>query len=229
MLNKTTVEFSEKEGILGIKISNYGDIIEGGELTDEFLNNLLEGYEEVEDSERKKRERKLSALRKFRETIRKSKKEYELPVKAIHLYPEKIADFTSEHIRDVIIKSVGFEAEDSRTVADRWELFEDLAVGADLLIDASAIATGLYRYISTGEIREGFAGFGYLAVLGMVLLILYFVLRIKGEEPCKRRNRYLTHILRTPITLHRRYGPQVQTTFYPNSEEIPPGTTQRPQ
>jgi len=114
-------------------------------------------------------------------------------------------------------------------MADRWELVEDMAVGADLLIDASAIVTGLYKYLSTGEIKEGFVGFGYLAVLGVALLILYFILRIKGEEPCKRKNRYLTHILRTPITLHRRYGPQAQMTFYPDSGEIPPGTNQRRQ
>jgi len=215
MGSETTVEFSEKEGILAVKIGNYGDIINDGQLTDEFLGSLLDSYEEVESVERNKHEQKLSPLRKLRETIRKKKKEYELPVKGIHLYPETKTDFASENIRNVIIKSIGTEAEYSRTVADRWELLEDVAVGADLLIDSSAIATGLYRYISTGEIREGFAGFGYLAVLGMALVILYFILRIKGEEPCKRRNRYLTHILRTPITLHRRYGPQAQMTFIP--------------
>jgi len=215
MGSETTVEFSKKEGILAVKIGNYGDIINDGQLTGEFLRSLLDGYEEVESAERKKHEQKLSLLIRLRETIRKKKKEYELPVKGIHLYSETKADFPSEYIRNVIIKSVGSEAEYSRTVADRWELLADVAVGADLVIDASAIATGLYRYISTGEIREGFAGFGYLAVLGMALLILYFILRIKGEEPCKRRNRYLTHILRTPITLHRRYGPQAQMTFIP--------------
>lgn len=221
MGNEFSVEFDEKKGILGVKIGNYSDIIRDGESTDEFLSTLCEGYKKVEDSERKKHQEKLSPLRKFRETIRKKKKEYQLPVKGIHLYPNTIADLKSEYIRNVTIKSIGSEAEYTRTMADRWELVGDMAVGADLLLDASAIATGLYRYISTGEIKEGFAGFGYLAVLGVVLLISYFVLRIKGEEPCKRKNRYLTHILSTPITLHRRYGPQAQMTFYPNSEEIP--------
>jgi hypothetical protein len=83
----------------------------------------------------------------------------------------------------------------------------------------SAIATGIYRYIISGEIKEGFAGFGYLAVVGMALLIAYFVLRIWGEEPRKRKAKYLTHILRTPVTLHRRSGPEVEVTFYPDSEE----------
>jgi hypothetical protein len=220
MGNEIRVEFDEKKGILDVKMGNYDDIVKDGELTDDFLVNLLAGYEEVEDSERKKHEEKLSPLRRFRGTIRK-KKEYELPVKGIHLYPMTIADLKSEYIRNVIIKSIGSEAEHYRTMADRWELVEDLAIGAGLLIDISAIATGLYRYISTGEMKEGFIGFSYLAVLGIALSILYFILRIKGEEPCKRKNKYLTHILRTPITLHRRYGPQPQMTFYPKSEEIP--------
>ena len=217
MGNEIRVEFNEKKGILEVKIGNYNDIIEDGESTDEILNNLCEGYKKVEDSERRKHEEKLSPLRRFRETIRKKKKQYELPVKGIHLYPNTIADLKSEYIRNAIIKFVGFEAEYSRTMADRWELVGDIAVGADLLIDVSAIATGLYRYINTGEMKEGFAGFGYLAVVGMAFLILYFILRIKGEEPCKRRNRYLIHILRTPITLHRRHGPHDEMTFYPNS------------
>jgi hypothetical protein len=219
------VEFNEKKGILNVTIDNYDAIIKDDELTDEFLNSLFEGYKGVEDSERKKHKEKLSLLRKFSETIRRNKREYKLPVKGIHLYPETIVDFESEYIRNVIIKSVGSEAGYSRTIADRWELIEDMTVGIDLLIDVSSVANGLYRYISTGEIKEGFAGFGYLAVLGMALLILYFILRIKGEEPSKRKNRYLTNILGTPITLHRKYGPQDEITFSPNSTEIPPDAT----
>ena len=217
MGNETSVRFDKKKGILYVEIGNYNDIIKDGELAQEFFNELFEGYEEVEDSERKKHKEKLSLTRRFRETIRRKKKEYKLPVNEIHVYPKTMSDLKSEYIKSVIVKSIGSEAEHNRIMADRWELVEDLAVGADLLIDVSAIATGIYRYVSTGEIREGFAGFGYLAVLGMALLILYFILRIKGEEPCKRRNRYLIHILRTPITLHRRHEPRDEMTFYPNS------------
>jgi hypothetical protein len=117
MENEIRVKFDEKKGILDIKIGNYNDIIKDGELTDEFLNNLFDGYEEVENSERKKHKEKLSPLRRFRETIRKKKKEYELPVNGIHLYPKTMADFKSEYIRSVIIKSIGSEAEHSRIMA----------------------------------------------------------------------------------------------------------------
>jgi hypothetical protein len=212
------VEFDENHGTLNVTISNYDVIIKDGELTDEFLDSLFEGYKKLESSERKKHKEKLSSLNKLRETIRKNKKEYNLPVKGIHLYPSTMIDMESEHIRNIIVKSVWSEAEYSRTVADRWELIEDLTVGTDLLIDVSSVINGIYRYISTGKIQEGFAGFGYLAVLGMALLIIYFVLRIKGEEPNKRKNRYLTNILRTPITLHRKHKSQDEITFSPNSE-----------
>lgn len=221
MGNEIEVEFNEKEGILRVKIRSYDDVVKDDELTDEFLDSLLRGYREVEESERKKYERSLSALRRFREAIRKKKKEYELSVKQIHLYPNTVADLESEHIRNVMIRSIGAEAEDSRIMADRWELVEDLAVGADLLTDVSAITLGIYRYVSSGEIKEGFASFGYLAVVGMALLIAYFILRIWGEEPCKRKAKYLTHILGTPVTLHRRLGPQAGMTFYPDSEGAP--------
>jgi len=229
MGNEFTVEFDEKEAILEVKIGSYNDIIKDGRLEDDFLNSLFEGYRSVEYSERKKHEEKLPPLKRFREMIRKKKKEYELPVKGIHLYPATISRLKSEYVRDVIAKSIGSEAEYNRLMADRWELIEDMAVGVDLIIDVSAITVGLYRYIRTGEIREGFAGFGYLAVLGMALLILYFILRIKREEPYKRKSRYLTHILRTPMTLHRRYPAEAQMTFYSSSEEMPPDAIQRPQ
>lgn len=225
MKNEIRVEFDKRKGILNVRIGNYDDIIKDGTLTDEFFNSLLEGYEEVEDSERKKHEGELSVLRRFRETISKKEKEYRLPVKGIHFYPKTMINFKSEYIRNVIIKSFGSEAGYSRNMADRWEFIEDVTVALGLLIDVSAIANGLYRYISTGKWEEGFAGVGYLAVLGVALTILYFILRIKGEEPCKKRNRYLINILRTPITLHRRYGPQTEITFSPNSEKITPGAT----
>ncbi len=228
MGNEVTVEFDEKEAILEVRIGSYNDVIKDGRLEDDLLNSLLEGYQAVEYSEKKKHEERLSPLKRFREAIRRKRKEYELPVKGIHLYPGTISELKPEYVRDVITKSVGLEAEYHRLMADRWELAEDIAVGADLIIDVSAITTGLYRYARTGEIREGFAGFGYLAVLGMVLLIVYFILRIKGEEPCKRRSRYLTHILRTPMTLHRRYPSEAQMTFYANSDEIPPNSVERP-
>ena len=112
-----------------------------------------------------------------------------------------------------------FEAEASRATADRWELFEDIVVGADLLIDVSATTTGLVRFISSGEVKEAVAGFGYLAMFGMGLLIAYFILRILGEEPCKRRSKYLTYILSTPIKLHKKVGGRSDLTFYPDSEE----------
>ncbi len=139
-------------------------------------------------------------------------------MRQIHLYVATQSELKTEHIRQIMIRSIGSESEHSRVVADRWELFEDLAVGADLLIDACAITTGIYRYTVSGELKEGFAGFGYLAVVGMALLILYFIIRAKGEEPCKRKAKYLTHILRTPITIHRTYGPETPSTFYPGSE-----------
>jgi hypothetical protein len=218
MTEEIKIEFDEKTGFLNVQISVYNAIIKDGELTDEFLNSLFEGYENVESSERKKFRTRLSWLKRFRETIRKNKKEYNLQIKGIQVYPHMMTDMESEYIRNIFIKCVGAETEYSRTVADRWELIEDLTVGADLLIDVSSVVNGLYRYISTGKIQEGFAGFGYLAVLGMALLIIYFILRIKGEEPNKRKNRYLTNILRTPITLHRKHRPQDEITFSPNSD-----------
>jgi hypothetical protein len=221
MGNEIKVEFDEKEGILRVDVESYDDVVKKDELTEEFLDNLLKGYREVEESERKKHERNLSGLQRLRETARKNKKEYGLPVKQIHLYPKTVTDLGSEEIRTVVIRSIGAKAEESRITADRWELVEDLAVGADLLIDVSAITTGIYRYVRSGEIKEGFAGFGYLAVVGMALLIIYFVLRIWGEEPNKRKAKYLTHILRTPVTLHRRTRLQADMTFYPDSAEPP--------
>lgn len=220
MENKIGVEFDENEGILRVNIRSYDDIFKNGDLTDEFLNILLGGYQEIEEFERKKHENKLSILRRFREVIRKKKREYELPVKQIHLCPDTVSNLKSSQIRNAITRSIIARTEDSRIMADRWELIEDLAVGADLLIDVSAITTGIYRYVISGEIKEGFAGFGYLAVVGMALLIAYFILRIWGEEPCKRKFKYITHVFRAPITLHRRLISQAEVTFYPESEEI---------
>jgi hypothetical protein len=228
MSDEISTEFDKEKGALNITIGNYDDIIKDGTLTDEFFIALFEGYEEVEDSEKKKREGKLSILIRFRELINMKAKYYELPVNGIHIYPETKIDYESEYIRNVIIKSIGSEAVNSRTMGDRWELVEDISIGLGLLIDASAIINGLYRYFRTGIWQEGFAGVGYLAVLGVVLTILYFIFRIKGEEPCKKRNRYLTDILRTPITLHRKYGPQTEITFSPDSERISPDANQPP-
>jgi len=221
MGNEVTVEFSEKEAILKVRIGSYSDILKDDRLEDEFLNSLFEGYRGVDNSEKKKRQRQFSPLKKVREAIRKNKKWSELPIKEIHLYPTTISEVKSEYVKDVIIKSVGLESEYSRIMADRWELFEDMAVGADLLIDISAMSVGLHRFIITGELREGITGFGYLATVGMALLIIYFILRIAGEEPCKRKNRYLTHILRTPMTLHRSHPAESDMTFSADSEEIP--------
>jgi hypothetical protein len=228
MSDDISTEFDKEKGALNITIGNYDDIINGGALTDEFFNALFEGYEEVEDSEKKRRQGELSLLIRFRELINMKAKHYELPVNGIHIYPKTKTDFESEYIRNVIIKSIGSEAVNSRTMGDRWELVEDITIGLGLLIDASAISNGLYRYISTGIWQEGFAGVGYLAVLGVVLTILYFILRIKGEEPCKKRNRYLTDMLSTPITLHRKYGSQAEMTFSPDSERISPDADQPP-
>jgi hypothetical protein len=225
MEEEIQVEFDRNSFFLNVTIDNYAAIIKDDELTDEFLESLFEGYKDIEDSEKKKHKEKLPLLRKWREIIRKNKREYNVSVKGIHLYPKTMADVDSESIRNVIVKTIGTEAVYSRTVADRWELIEDLTVGVDLLIDFSSVGVGIYRYISTGEIKEGFAGFGYLAVLGMALLITYFILRIKGEEPNKRKNRYLTNILGTPITIHRKYGLQDEITFSPNNAEIPPEAT----
>lgn len=222
-------EFDKLEGILRIKVRSYDDVVKNGELSEEFLDALLDAYKEIEETQRKKYQGNLTILQKLREAIRKQKREYELPVKQIHLLPQLVVNIQSGQIRDAIIKSMGVEAEVSITMADRWELFEDLAVGADLLIDVSAITMGLIRYINTGEVKEGIAGFGYLAIVGMALLIAYFILRIFGEEPCKRKAKYLTHILRTPVTLHRRLGHQAELTFYPNSEELPTDDSKPPQ
>ncbi len=229
MDNKIDSEFDKQEGILRLKVRSYDDVVENGELTGEFLGGLLDAYKEIEETERKKHRGNLATLQKLRETIRKHKREFELPVRQIHVLPRIAVDMQSEQIRDAAIRSIGVEAEVSRTMADRWELFEDLAVGADLLIDVSAMTTGLIRYISTGEVKEGIAGFGYLAIVGMALLVAYFILRIFGEEPCKRRVKHLTHILGTPVTLHRRIGPKAELTFYPSSEDVPPDHSEPPQ
>jgi hypothetical protein len=134
-----------------------------------------------------------------------------------------VAEVDSDYTRKAVIRSVGTEAETSRATADSWELFEDIVVGAGLLIDVSAMTTGVAKFISSGEVKEGAAGFGYLAMVGMGLLIDYFILRIVGEEPCKRRFKYLTYVLRTPITLHRKVGGKSDFTFYPDSEETRQG------
>ena len=139
--------------------------------------------------------------------LRKEKHEYKLPVKEIHLRPAQKSNLKSADIINVVNKSVGFEADYNRLMADRWELVEDVAVGADLLIDMAALGTGIYRGVSTGQIEKGIEGFGYLALCGMALLVGYFIVRIKGEEPYKRKNRYLNHILETPVILQRYGGP----------------------
>ena len=218
MGNEVSVKFNEKEAILEVRIGSYDDILKEGRLEGEFLDNLFEGYRAVENSEKKKLQQKLSPWKKTREAIRKDRKKYDLPIKEIHLFPTTISEIKSEYAKEVILKSVALETEYSRIMADRWELFADLAISADLLIDISATSNGLYRFITTGEMKEGIAGFGYLAIIGMGLLILYFVLRVVGEEPCKRRNRYLTHILRTPMTLHRTSPNESKVTFSANSE-----------
>jgi hypothetical protein len=204
MKNNVISEYDQREASLRIMIHSYDDLIAEGRLNDDFLACLLEAYKEVENTEKEKYQKSLTVLKRLREVIRKNKKEYELPIKQIQIYSEVPAKSHSELIKSILVKSIGTEAEISRTSADRWELFEDLAVGADLLIDISALTTGLTRYVSSGEIKEGIAGFGYLAVVGMGLLVVYFILRIFGEEPCKKKVKYLTHILRTPITLHRK-------------------------
>jgi hypothetical protein len=218
MGNEVIVKFNKNNSILEVKLDSYSDIVKDGRLDSEFLNSLFEGYRAVENSEKNKHKNKLSLTKKIREAIKKNKKWGELPIKGIHLYPNTISKIKSEDVREIIIKSVALESEYSRIMADRWELFEDLAVGADLLIDISAISLGLYRYLITGEIREGITGFGYLAILGMALLVTYFILRIVGEEPRKRKSRYLTHILETPMNLHRRHLGVTNMTFSVNSD-----------
>ena len=209
--------YDKRTGTLQIRVNSYYDALENNELTDEFLGCLLNEYREVEQAEKKKRQRNFTSWQKARELIRKKKTDHVLPVRQIHVFPGAVADIESEEIRDAIVRSIGTEAEAARIAADRWELFEDVAVGADLLIDVSAMATGLVRFIGSGQLREGVTGFGYLAMVGMGLLIAYFLLRIFGEEPCKRRAKYLTHILRTPVTLHRKTSTEPDVTFYPDA------------
>lgn len=221
MESEVKVEFKEKESVLGVRLGSYDDIVRDGRLEDEFLDSLFEGYRSVENSERKRHEERLSPLIRLREIVRRQKTEYKLPVEAIHFYPATVSKMKSEYVKEVMTRAIGLEAEYNRLMADRWELVEDVAVGLDLLIDVGATTVGLYRYVTTGDVVEGFAGFGNLALVGMLLLVTYFILRIKGEEPCKRRNRYLTHILRTPMTIHRTYTAEKQVTFYANSEGTP--------
>lgn len=220
MSNEVKVKFNAKRAILEVRISSYNDILRDGRLEDQFLSSLFEGYRAVDNSEKKRRQRSLPPLKRAREAIRKNKEWSELPISEIHLYPKIVSEVTSENVKDVIIKSIGLESEYSRIMADRWELFEDISVGADLLIDISAMSVGVHRFIITGELREGITGFGYLAIVGMALLITYFIFRIAGEEPCKRKNRYLTHILRTPMTLHRSHPAESDMTFSANSEYL---------
>jgi hypothetical protein len=201
MGSNITGEYEQGQASLRITIHNYDEATAEGRLTDDLLDCLLQAYQNVEETEKEKYQQSLTVLQKLREGIRKNKKEYDLPVKQIDISSEATAKIDSGLIKFALIKAIGIEAEISRTSADRWELFEDLAVGADLMIDISAITTGLIRYISSGEIKEGIAGFGYLAVAGMGLLVAYFILRIFGEAPCQRKVKYFTHILRTPINI----------------------------
>ncbi|MFH0832143.1 MAG: hypothetical protein V1900_00255 [Candidatus Aenigmatarchaeota archaeon] len=216
-----TTEFNEKKSTLDVKINSFDDIVKDGELTDDFMENLYKGYKEAEDLERTRRMNELKPVRRLmrhvREKIGREKKEYELPVKEIHLYPSSRSSLKTADIINVTNKSVGSEADYSRAMADRWELVGDVAVGTDLLIDLSALGTGIYQGVSTGQVEKGIEGFGYLAACGMALLVGYFIARIVGEEPYKRKNRYLTHILETPVTLHRSGGQKIR--FYPNSEK----------
>ncbi|MCX6819215.1 MAG: hypothetical protein NT129_04425 [Candidatus Aenigmarchaeota archaeon] len=222
MPNGISVNFDEKEGVLDVDLNSFYDIIEDGKLTDNFLDTVFRGYKEAEDFERKKQNMKYKPIRrvlkKARGIIGKTMHDYDLPIKEIHLYPREISPIESEYIVNVINKSVGFEAEYNRVMADRWELVEDISVGADVAIDVAAIITGTLKGVSTGNVIEGFAGVGYLTSAGILLLIGYFAIRFKKEEPYKRREKYLTHILTTPITLHRKYGPLDEITFRPNSE-----------
>ncbi len=106
MTEEFTVEFNEKTAILEVRIGNYNDIVKDGKLEDEFLNSLFEGYQEVENSEKKKSQRNLSLRKRFREAIRKNKQWSELPIKEIHLYPSTISDIKSKDVREAVIESV---------------------------------------------------------------------------------------------------------------------------
>lgn len=221
MTNGISVYFDDMEDVLNVEFPRFDEIIKDGKLTDEFMDKLYRGYKEAEDSERKEHMEKLSPIRKViktvRETIGKRKGEYKIPVKEIHLYPTTRSNLESDYIINVIDKSYGSEAEYHRIMADRWKRAENIVIGVDLTIDIAATITGVYRGISTGDIKEGFAGFGYLATFGMLLLVGYFIAGIKGEEPHKRESKYFTHITGTPVKLHRHDG---EVAFYPNSGEM---------
>ncbi len=63
--NNYRAEFDEQHGILHLRVTNYEDIIKDDELTEEFLDCLLQGYHEAENSERKKHEKRLSWLKRL--------------------------------------------------------------------------------------------------------------------------------------------------------------------
>ncbi len=174
-----------------------------GILSESVVNEIYRELRRIEKPRTKKQGQKtpLSFLQESMNIVKKvlGEVDIELPVREVYVEPPTSARLTEKDVRASINKT----REQYARLVDRWETYGYAFVGVDLAIDTSAVATGAYRYFTTGKWEEGLLVFGGMAFVGAALLATSYGLKHTKEVPYKRKAVYLSHLARTPINVRR--------------------------